>query len=303
VGFGTPVPLLVGIVLIILGIGLFFLDNFKPGYKRDSDTVYAVLLLTVGILSLLIWNAGFAEALQLMVAAGTIIALMIERIQTRSANADVMRPAGGGRSSRREVDRPSRPYRGGYDDSPRSDLRVELDEDYMPSLDDASWSRRIPGAREERTSTRNSYSQTAYLDQLADDSRPPRRSSPSTNRSSGYDDEKPYAEERSRRSSLQLEGDVIDSDAVDYDARNAYSNRRRRSSNRRSPGDDITADVSIEEPSTPRSNRRRRPRPDSSRSSIAEDGDYVDYKPLNSSQYPDQEIDNSANFDDSPDFR
>jgi 4-amino-4-deoxy-L-arabinose transferase-like glycosyltransferase len=128
VGFGTPVPLLVGIVLIILGIGLFFLDNFKPGYKRDSDTVYAVLLLTVGILSLLIWNAGFAEALQLMVAAGTIIALMIERIQTRSANADVMRPAGGGRSSRREVDRPSRPYRGGYDDSPRSDLRVELDE-------------------------------------------------------------------------------------------------------------------------------------------------------------------------------
>jgi Ycf66 protein N-terminus len=300
VGFGTPVPLLVGIVLIILGIGLFFLDNFKPGYKRDSDTVYAVLLLTVGILSLLIWNAGFAEALQLMVAAGTIIALMIERIQNRSANADVMRSPGGGRSSRREVDRPSRPYRGGYDDSPRSDLRVELDEDYMPPLDDASWSRRIPGAREERTSTRNSYSQTAYLDQLADESRPARRSSPSTSRSS-YDDEKPYGEERSRRSSLQLEGDVMDNDSVDYDARNTYSNRRRRPNNRRSPGDDIPTEVSIEEP--PRSNRRRRPRPDASRSSITEDGDYVDYKPLNSSQYPDQETDNSANFDDAPEFR
>jgi hypothetical protein len=300
VGFGTPVPLLVGIVLIILGIGLFFLDNFKPGYKRDSDTVYAVLLLTVGILSLLIWNAGFAEALQLMVAAGTIIALMIERIQNRSANADMMRSTGGGRSSRREVDRPSRPYRGSYDDSPRSDLRVELDEDYMPPLDESSWSRRIPGAREERTSTRNAYSQTAYLDQLADESRAARRSSPSTSRSS-YDDEKPYGEERSRRSSLQLEGDVIDSDTVDYDARNTYSNRRRRPSNRRSPGDDVSTEVSIEEP--PRSNRRRRPRPDASRSSVAEDGDYVDYKPLNSSQYPDQEMDNSANFDDAPEFR
>lgn len=299
-GFGTPVPLLVGIVLIILGIGLFFLDNFKPGYKRDSDTVYAVLLLTVGLLSLLIWNAGFAEALQLMVAAGTIIALMIERIQTRSANSEMMRPPGG-RASRRESERPSRPYRGGYEDSPRSDLRVELDDDYMPPLDEPSWSRRIPGSREERTSSRSSYSQTAYLDQLADDSRPPRRSSPPVNRSS-YEDEKSYGEERSRRGSLQLEGDVVDSDGVDYDARNTYSNRRRRPNNRRPMEDDLTTEVTVEEPSRA-SNRRRRPRPESSRSSSAGDGDYVDYKPINPAAYPDQEMDNSANFDDAPDFR
>lgn len=298
-GFGTPVPLLVGIVLILLGIGLFFLDNFKPGYKRDSDTVYAVLLLTVGILSLLIWNAGFAEALQLMVSAGTLIALMIERIQNRSANTDMMRSPGG-RSSRREADRPSRPYRSGYDDAPRSDLRVELDDDYMPPLDESSWSRRIPGSREDRASTRSSYSQTAYLDQLADESRSARRSNSSTSRSS-YDDEKSYGDDRSRRGSLQLEGDVTDNESVDYDPRNTYSNRRRRPSNRRPIDDDLTAEVTVEEP--PRSNRRRRPRPDSARNSTSGDGDYVDYKPINPSPYSDQELDNSANFDDGPEFR
>jgi hypothetical protein len=298
VGIGTPVALLVGIILIIMGIGLFFLDNFKPGYKRDSDTVYAVLLLTVGILALLIWNANFAESLQLMVASGTIIALMIERIQSRSANSEMMRPAGG-RSARRENDRSNRAYRGGYEDSPRSDLRVELDDDYnMPPLDDATWSRRIPGAREERPGTRNSYSQSAYLDQLSDESRPPRRSNPPMNRPS-YDDEKSYSEER-RRSSLQLEGDVLDAESNNFEARNTYSNRRRRPANRRSTEDDLTTDVSVEEP--PRSsNRRRRPRPDSP--TMSGDGDYVDYKPINPNPYPDQEMDNSANFDDAPEFR
>jgi Ycf66 protein N-terminus len=303
VGFGTPVPLLVGIVLILLGIGLFFLDNFKPGYKRDSDTVYAVLLLTVGILSLLIWNAGFAEALQLMVSAGTLIALMIERIQNRAANNDSMRSMGGGRApSRRDGDRPSRAYRGGYDDNPR-DLRVELDDDLVPSIDDSAWSRRIPGAREERTNSRNSYSQTAYLDQLSDESRPPRRSS-ATSRSFDYEDEKPYGEERLRRRPLQLGGDNVDSPPAETDdTSNGYSNsnrRRRPSGNRRPVEERASTDLSIEEP--PRSNRRRRVRPENSRSESS-DGDYVDYKPLNPLGYPDQEMDNSSNFDDPPEYK
>lgn len=302
-GFGTPVPLLVGIVLILLGIGLFFLDNFKPGYKRDSDTVYAVLLLTVGILSLLIWNAGFAEALQLMVSAGTLIALMIERIQNRSINNDPLRSMGGRAPSRREVDRPSRPYRGGYDDNPR-DLRVELDDDLMPSIDDSTWSRRIPGAREDRSSSRNAYSQSAYLDQLTDESRSARRSS-TTSRSSNYDDERPHGEERSsRRRPLQLEGDMIDSPSPGDtdDTSNGYSNRRRRSTGNRRPLEEQSSptDLSLEDP--PRSSRRRRVRPEGSRPE-PRDGDYVDYKPLNSLDYPDQEMDNSSNFDDPPEYK
>ncbi|MEO0351241.1 MAG: Ycf66 family protein, partial [Cyanobacteria bacterium P01_A01_bin.15] len=37
--FGTPVPLLVGLILILGAVGLFFLDKIKPGYERSSDKV------------------------------------------------------------------------------------------------------------------------------------------------------------------------------------------------------------------------------------------------------------------------
>jgi hypothetical protein len=293
VGFGTPVPLLVGIVLILIGIGLFFLDTFKPGYKRDSDTVYAFLFMGVGILSLLIWNAGFAEALQLMVSAGTLIALMIERIQNRTANADPLRQMGS-RAPRRESDRPSRAYRNSYDDMPRSDLRVELDEDeFISPIDEPAWSRRIPGSREERGSSRNSYEQSAYVDQLADNTRQAR---PSSRRSSSaYEDEGQYAE-RSRRRPLQLEGDVVDSSYDDAPLASMESSRRRR---------DRSADVPADE-TMPSSSRSRRRRGRASNGDRPTDGDYVDYKPLNSSPKPsrsDDEFDNSNNFDDGPEFR
>jgi hypothetical protein len=309
VGFGTPVPLLVGVILILIGIGLFFLDTFKPGYKRDSDTIYAVLFMGIGLLSLLVWNAGFAEALQLMVAAGTLTALMIERIQSRTANIEPLRPMGA-RPPRRETERPSRAYRSSYEDSPGANLRVELEEEeFMPPLeDDLGWSRRISSAREERGSSRNSYGPVDYADQLADEAKPARTSSSPSRRDrrsygdeGAYQDEDAYNSERSRRRPLQIGGDVLkDNTYAEGTSVGVESSRRRRSSR-------TTLDAASDEvmQSSTRSRRRGRTsqgdRSGSSSDWSVNDGDYVDYKPLNASpKRPDDEFDNSSNFDDGP---
>lgn len=290
-GFGTPVPLLVGIVLVLLGVGLFFLDNFKPGYKRDSDTVYAILLLTVGILSLLIWNAGFAEALQLMVSAGTIIALMIERIQNRSALAS-MRQQGNNGAPYRDEERQNRSYRGGgFEEDFRPDVRAELDDEPI-SIPNESSRRRIRGSREGRGSSRDVYDQDAYLDRLSDntDTRTSQRSSRRSSRSS-VDDE-PFGEERSSRRPLQLGQEEAEGYTDIYSANVQPSSTRRR-------GRSVDA---TEEGSSSRS-KRRRPRPNTDDRPI--DGDYVDYKPLDPPKYPPgsgDEFDNSNNFDDGPQF-
>lgn len=290
-GFGTPVPLLVGIVLVLLGVGLFFLDNFKPGYKRDSDTVYAILLLTVGILSLLIWNAGFAEALQLMVSAGTIIALMIERIQNRSALASMRQQGGNNGAPYRDEERPNRSYRGGgFEEDFRPDFRAELDDDLIPMTNESS-RRRIRGSREGRgSSARESYTQDAYLDRLSEntDTQTSQRSSRRSSRSSV--DEASFGEERSRRRPLQL-GEEVDNYTDIYSANVEPSTSTRRR------GRSVEADES----ETSTRSKRRRPRPNTD---DRPDGDYVDYKPLDPSKYPGSgdEFDNSSNFDDEPQF-
>ncbi|MGB8699980.1 MAG: Ycf66 family protein [Thermosynechococcaceae cyanobacterium] len=295
-GFGTPVPLLIGIVLILLGVGLFFLDTFKPGYKRDSDTVYAVLFLAVGILSLLIWNAGFAEALQLMVSAGTLIALMIERIQNRSASSTQARQTGNSMPFR-EDDRPSRGYRPSVEEDRRSGVRAELDDDFMPLTQESARLRRIRGTRADG---RDAYDQNSYEDPFPDDSRSSQRSSRRSSRS--YLDNEPTLEEDRprRRRPLQLEGDQVNGS-------NPYPDEfsppveptiRRHRGNSRSTG----ATASTEElPSSARSRRRSRSQGD--RPPVEDE--YVDYKPLEPPQYPssDDEFDNSNNFDDEPPFK
>jgi hypothetical protein len=293
------------VILILIGIGLFFLDTFKPGYKRESDTVYAVLFMGIGLLSLLIWNAGFAEALQLMVAAGTLIALMIERIQSRTANIEPLRPMGA-RSPRREMERSSRAYRSSYEDSPSANLRVELEEEeFMPPLDDDSgWSRRIPSAREERGGSRGSYGSAGYVDPLEDEARPVRTSSRRSSRlyedEGSYQDEGAYDSERSRRRPLQIGGDGLEGNAYSEETSSSGEpSRRRRSSSR--PTLDAASDEVMQ--SNVRSRRRGRAKQGNSSGSdwSVNDGEYVDYKPLNSSpKHSDDEFDNSSNFDDGP---
>jgi Ycf66 protein N-terminus len=305
VGFGTPVALLIGIILILVAVGLFFLDKFKPGYKRDSDTVYAVLFLTVGIMSLVNWSQNFLESFQLMILAGMLIALVLESIQRRTPQSKQV----GTIYRDEERERPSRgSYRSGMEESPRAELRVELDDDRFTPIDELSRPRRIRGTGE-RGSSRDSSSRDPYAarsdewnegyaaDRLMDETQSSRRSG---RRSSGYEDESQYTNEgqgrSSRRRPLQLEGDAKDSYSDPYATDVESSSRRRGTS---SP----STDSSLPEDNFASSSRSRRRRPRSNNGDRPTDETYVDYKPIKPSNYPgDGEFDNSNNFDDDPKF-
>jgi len=126
VNFGTPVPLLIGIILILGALALFFLEKFRPGYERDSDKVYAVLLLISGLFLLAHLDMELLASFQQLLMAGMLTALLIESIRNRLPRAEVAPPA-----DNRFDNRPSRPR---YDNRPpsRRVYRAELDDRGIP---------------------------------------------------------------------------------------------------------------------------------------------------------------------------
>ena len=111
--FGTPVPLLVGIILVLFAVFLFFLDKFKPGYRRDSDVIYASFCLAAGILNLVDLSGGFLHSAQSVIFTGLFISLALEAINSRVPD---LSPKSMGIPPR-DDDRSPRSYRAGFEDN------------------------------------------------------------------------------------------------------------------------------------------------------------------------------------------
>jgi len=165
VNFGTPVPLLIGIVLILGGVALFFLDKLKPGYGRDADKVYAVLWLVSGVFLLGHLTMELLASFQQLLMAGMLISLTIENVYSRTPRDDryaAQSSAGGGRD---DYYRPSRSpdYRGG---GPRMNVRAELDNEgpYRPRFPE---DRRMIGGRDE-PARRSGYYDDGYGDRYGE---------------------------------------------------------------------------------------------------------------------------------------
>lgn len=122
--FGTPVPLLIGIILILGALALFFLEKFRPGYERDSDKVYAVLLLISGLFLLAHLDMELLASFQQLLMAGMLTTLLIESIRNRLPRTEPVSPPLGNRP-------PPRPR---YDERPptRRVYRAELDDRGVP---------------------------------------------------------------------------------------------------------------------------------------------------------------------------
>lgn len=122
----TPVTLLLGIVLIIGALALFFLDKIRPGYSRESDKVYGVLMLVAGLLSLGHLTAGVTESFQLMLMTGMLMTLAVDNVRKREPMIEP--PLG------RPDAYPPRPR---YDERPpaRRVYRAELDDRNGPPRD------------------------------------------------------------------------------------------------------------------------------------------------------------------------
>lgn len=169
VNFGTPVPLLIGIVLIVGAVALFFLDKLKPGFGRDADKVYAILWLISGVFLLGHLNMELLASFQQLLMTGMLIAITVENIVTRKPKPDPYGPAV--EPPRPEPYRPSRAQ--SYRSGPRMNVRAELEND--PYLRDAPVSdRRALGMRDERPSRdRSLYYSDEYSERYEDDRRYP----------------------------------------------------------------------------------------------------------------------------------
>lgn len=157
--FGTPVPLLIGLILIIGAVVLFFLDKLKPGYGRDADKIYSVLLLIAGMCALGELQLGIFPSFQLLIMAGMLLTLMIENIRNRTP-LEPARPGSGGppRGGRpRPVDRRPPDRRPVY--------QAELDD--WDRFDDRGGPRSMPAPR--------GYDDGRYRPRPTYDDRPPMR--------------------------------------------------------------------------------------------------------------------------------
>ncbi len=122
----TPVTLLLGIVLILGALALFFLDKIRPGYARESDKIYGVLMLVAGLLSLGHLTAGVTESFQLMLMTGMLMTLAVENVRKRDV---IVEPP---------IGRPDAyPPRPRYNERPpaRRVYRAELDDRNGPPRD------------------------------------------------------------------------------------------------------------------------------------------------------------------------
>lgn len=292
--FGTPVPLIVGVILIVGAIALFFLDRIKPGYRRDSDNVYAFLGLLAGVILLAHLGMEFTLSLQQMIMVGMLVALMLENIQNRiphSGPARQPRERGGYR------DDDYRPRRSQRSSRMRSEAQLEFD-DEMPSR-----SRRRIRGENERRSRQDEY---AYEDDYNDESsyrrsrrRPAayddyeqgsRSYSPDSYAQDSYGYDQNYSaspsyappetstERPRRRRPLQLTGELEDKDYTPDDYSSAVKAMRNRRRKNTGTDDTSTDDYSASDYSG-----------DSSTSDAYGqngNGDYADYKPLDLPKYP-----------------
>lgn len=165
--FGTPVPLLIGIVLILGAVALFFLDKLKPGYGRDADKVYAVLWLISGVFLLGHLTMELLASFQQLLMAGMLIAVTIENIYSRTPREERYVSQGAGEGyTRTDYYRPSRSpeYRSGT----RMNVRAELDNEppYRPRFPE---DRRMLGGREDDARRRSSYYDDRHSDRYGDD--------------------------------------------------------------------------------------------------------------------------------------
>jgi hypothetical protein len=171
VNFGTPVPLLIGIVLILGAVALFFLDKFKPGYGRDSDKVYAILWLISGVFLLGHLTMELLASFQQLIMAGMLIAITIENVLSRTPREDKYAAQGAAEAGPRDYYRPSRTPN--YRPSPRMNVRAELDNDDLyrnrfPEDRYAAEDRRMLSGRQEPATRRPGSYGDDYPDRYND---------------------------------------------------------------------------------------------------------------------------------------
>lgn len=282
VGFG-PAGIL-GIIVAVAGAALYFLRSVRPELARDHDIFFAAVgLLCGGVLFFQGWRLDPILLFGQLLLTGSSIFFAVESIRLRQVATVQAKRSGG--TPIFEEDPPF--TRNVYD--------AELDE-FGPAYDEP----RRPQIRGRQDGTRR-----AYIDELPGENRPPRRSTssrPSQRSTSSQRSGKsrpPRSDSRPARSRTEYSKTESEyPDPFDTDTPERTSERTPPVSGDRGSNAPRSRD-GRRGTNTSSKSQKSRPRPDSPRDKTS--ADYVDYQPIDYPEYtnrPEQEQDNSANFDD-----
>jgi hypothetical protein len=287
VNVGTNSASIIGIFLAVAGAALYFMRTVRPELSRDQDIFFAAVGLLCGfILIFQGWRLDPILQFGQLLLVGTTVFFAVESIRLRSIATQQAK------RNTPIVDR-EREVSDNYSYKRRRDYEAEVEDEYEPlpyEEEEPPVRPRIRGSRDERLS-RDDYNEE----------QPPRRSTRRTSnerpettdknrrRTSGRSTSRPterYEDEESWGSSSTRPVDDWES-----------SSDETRKPSRRSNG--TPRPESREDDVSPRPRKRRPPAETTSRRDSVDDdvipADYVPYKPISS---PDDESDNSTNFDD-----
>ncbi|OUL19837.1 Ycf66 family protein [Nostoc sp. 106C] len=286
VNFGTNSASILGIFLAVAGAALYFLRTVRPELSRDQDIFFAAVGLLCGfILIFQGWRLDPILQFGQLLLVGTTVFFAVESIRLRSIATQQAK------RNTPIVDE-DRPVSNNYSYNKRRGYQAEVDDDLDPlpyEEEERPVRPRIRASREERSSRDDYYEE-----------QPPRRSERRNinDRQDAGDKSRRRTSGRSvSRPSDRLEQEDWGSASREVDDWDSSGGETRKPSRRGNNGPQRPE--SRDEDVTPRP-RRRRPASDSTSRREREDDeaiptDYVEYKPL---ERPDENSDNSTNFDD-----
>ncbi|MEC4816145.1 MAG: Ycf66 family protein [Scytonema sp. PMC 1069.18] len=293
VNFGANSASILGIFLAVAGAALYFLRSVRPELSRDQDIFFAAVGLLCGfILIFQGWRLDPILQFGQLLLVGSTVFFAVESIRLRGIATQQAKRNTPIVDDEREVsDR--------YQYSRRSNYKAQVDAELepLPYDDDEPPPRRIPGSRDSRSSRDDYY----YEDEAP--RRPERRSSAKRT----TDKNRRPSSGRSTRTSERFDEKFEDENwgasskppVDDWDS--SVTSEERRSPRRSSSGSSVRPETPDADVPPPRPRRRRPPSDSAPRVDRQEDDvistEYVEYKPINRSERPDED-DNSGIFDD-----
>ncbi|MEA5580079.1 Ycf66 family protein [Nodularia harveyana UHCC-0300] len=285
VNFGTNSASILGIFLAVSGAALYFLRTVRPELSRDQDIFFAAVGLVCGfILIFQGWRLDPILQFGQLLLVGSTVFFAVESIRLRGIATQQAKRNTPIVDDEREVSRNYSYNRRGYD--------AEVEDEFEPlpyEEEEPPVRPRIRGSRDTR-SPRDDY----YEEQ------PPRRTERRSIREkpeTGERKRRPSSARRVSRSSDSFEQEDWSNSTKPVDDWESPGGEVRKSSRRGSnrPPRPETSDQDI-----PPRTRKRRPPAESSSRRPREDDDAIptEYVPYNPMEKPNEEPDNSTDFDD-----
>ncbi|NDJ23442.1 hypothetical protein GS682_17735 [Nostoc sp. B(2019)] len=287
VNFGANSASILGIFLAVAGAALYFLRTVRPELSRDQDIFFAAVGLLCGfILIFQGWRLDPILQFGQLLLVGTTVFFAVESIRLRSIATQQAK------RNTPIVDE-DRPVSDRYSYNDRRKYQAEMEDDFEPlpyEEEERPVRPRIRASRDEISSRNDSYE-----DQTP---RRPERRKGNESTEAGDRGRRRSSGRPVNRTSENFEEENWGSSPREVDDWDSSAGEVRKPSRRSNNGPQRPE--SREDDVAPTRPKRRRPPTDSSPRRVREDDEAIptEYVPYNPIEKPNEEPDNSTDFDD-----